>query len=477
LTASSTVEIDCPLPDLAATEAVAAALAMASEPGDIFCLSGDLGAGKTTFARGFLRALGVEEEIPSPTFNLVLTYDTARGTVWHFDLYRLSAREEAVELGIDDAFADGICLIEWPDRLGAWLPEQRVELHFSDAGGGNSRHLRLRALGSSAERWRRAMASDMDVSDFLDRQGWGQASRAALAGDASSRRYERLTRGGETAVLMRAPPDAMTAEFIAIDELLAGLGLSAPRILGAAAEHGLVLLEDFGDDTYTALLDGGAPAEPLYQLAVDTLIHLHQGYSPSNGLMVFDGARFLDQAMLFCDICLAPMAEGKSHAAVESFKQAWTAPLNQAMAVPQSLLLRDFHAGNLFHLGQRPAVKACGLIDFQDAGVGPVTYDLVSLLQDARRDVAGEVTAGCLQRYRAAFPDLDQSAFEASYAILGAQRHVRVIAIFNRLADQGKPGYLEHLPRLWRYLDAALTHPALREVAAWFQTYTNRRYK
>ena len=148
------IEIERPLPDAAATEAAAAGLASLSQPGDIFCLFGDLGAGKTAFARGFLRALGVADDIPSPTFNLVLTYDTDAGQVWHFDLYRLGARDEAFELGIDEAFADGICLIEWPDRLGSWLPEQRVEIHLSETDGGRARHLLLRALGSGAERWR-----------------------------------------------------------------------------------------------------------------------------------------------------------------------------------------------------------------------------------------------------------------------------------------------------------------------------------
>jgi tRNA threonylcarbamoyladenosine biosynthesis protein TsaE len=143
------------LPDAAATAAAAAALAAVARRGDVFCLYGDLGAGKTTFARGFLAALGVDEEIPSPTFNLVLTYDTALGTVWHFDLYRLGASDEVIELGIEDAFADGICLIEWPDRLGSWLPAQRIEVHLSDAENGTSRQLRLHAVGEAADtkRW------------------------------------------------------------------------------------------------------------------------------------------------------------------------------------------------------------------------------------------------------------------------------------------------------------------------------------
>ncbi len=163
----TTAESRRSLPDAEATAAAAATLAALARPGDVFCLYGDLGAGKTTFARGFLRALGVDEEIPSPTFNLVLSYDTALGTVWHFDLYRLTAPDEVGELGIEDAFADGICLIEWPDRLGPWLPGRRVEIHLSDAKGGAGRQLRLRAISEApdpgpdddmaadGERWRK----------------------------------------------------------------------------------------------------------------------------------------------------------------------------------------------------------------------------------------------------------------------------------------------------------------------------------
>ncbi|MDP6690019.1 MAG: tRNA (adenosine(37)-N6)-threonylcarbamoyltransferase complex ATPase subunit type 1 TsaE [Alphaproteobacteria bacterium] len=142
------------MPDAAATDTAAAAVAKLAQTGDVFCLIGELGAGKTSFARGFLRALGIEEDIPSPTFNLLLTYETALGTVWHFDLYRLGSPDEVIELGMEDAFADGICLIEWPDRLGPWLPGERIEIHLSDDDGGSGRWLNLRAVGPGAERWR-----------------------------------------------------------------------------------------------------------------------------------------------------------------------------------------------------------------------------------------------------------------------------------------------------------------------------------
>ncbi len=317
------------------------------------------------------------------------------------------------------------------------------------------------------------MVSPDQTAIFLRRQGWHEARREALAGDASSRRYERLVQGERRAILAMLPPGEHHDDFNLIAGLLQDVGLSAPRILAAERDHGLLLVEDFGDDTYTALLDGGADARPLYELAVDALIHLHRNFAAPAGteLPIFDQSLFLKQTMLFCETYLPSVFETVDEAAVRAFKAAWRSALAPAMAVPQSLLLRDFHAGNLFLLPERAGVRACGLIDFQDGGIGPVTYDLVSLLQDARRDVPAQISAACLTRYRAAFPELEQTAFETSCAVLAAQRHVRVIAIFARLAGQGKPGYLQHMPRLWRLLTRALAHPALAGVAAWFEAY------
>ena len=139
---------------MTATIVAAGKLAALCRPGDVICLFGDLGAGKTTFARGFMRALGVSDDIPSPTFNLLLTYDTVIGTVWHFDLYRLNTADEIHELGFEDAMADGISLIEWPDRLGDWLPERRIEIYLTETNLDTCRQLQLRAVGAGFERWR-----------------------------------------------------------------------------------------------------------------------------------------------------------------------------------------------------------------------------------------------------------------------------------------------------------------------------------
>ena len=310
------------------------------------------------------------------------------------------------------------------------------------------------------------MVSRIIVEQFLERHGWSGATKFPLTSDASSRRYIRLIKGSETALLAQSPADGTAAKFISIAEILRKLDLSAPRIFASETNQGLVLQEDFGDETFAALLNSGVRGAPLYQLATETLIHLHQQFSFSENLKIFDTQRFLEEAMLFCDY-----GPGKTDKSVKRswFKEAWLEPISKALEIPQSILLRDFHAGNLFRLTDRPGTKACGLIDFQDAGIGPITYDLLSLLQDARWSVPSEIVADCLDSYAKAFPNMDRKTFEVSYTVMAAHRHVRVIAVFHRLAEQGKPGYLAHLPRVWRLLIEVLGHPVLEGVATWFE--------
>lgn len=315
------------------------------------------------------------------------------------------------------------------------------------------------------------------IGRFLDAAGWTGADVRPLAFDASFRRYHRVRRHGSGAVLMDAPPEREDVRpFVRVARHLGQLGLSAPTILAADETNGLLLLEDLGDDTFTRLLARGADEAALYRLAVDVLVHLHrlpaQVVLPA-GLPAYDERRLLDEALLLTDWFL-PAVTGRpiEDGVREAYLQAWSETLTDTLAQPATLVLRDFHVDNLMQLAERPGVKACGLLDFQDAVAGPAAYDLMSLLEDARRDVAPAVRDEMLARYRAALGVGDPDAFARSFTVLAAQRHAKVIGIFTRLDRRdGKPAYLIHIPRVWRMLDAALCDPALGPVSRWFERH------
>jgi aminoglycoside/choline kinase family phosphotransferase len=314
------------------------------------------------------------------------------------------------------------------------------------------------------------------ISSFLAAQGWGACERAPLAGDASFRRYERLRRGGDRAVLMDAPPPQENVRpFIAIDRLLAGAGLAVPAIHGADEQAGLLLLEDLGDDTYTRLLARGEPEERLYDLAVDLLIELHRRLPPISlgAVPVFEEAAALRQVKLLLEWYWPATQPGAvPPAAAAEFESAWRQVLGLWQGSPKALVLFDYHVDNLMLLTGRSGIASVGLLDFQDAVLGPRTFDLASLIDDARRDVPLGLAARLMARYLAAFPDLDPGAFAASYAASGAQRHTRILGTFTRLCRRdGKPGYLAFIPRVWRQLEARLAHPALAPLAAWYARY------
>ncbi|NIA68004.1 phosphotransferase [Pelagibius litoralis] len=307
---------------------------------------------------------------------------------------------------------------------------------------------------------------------FLAQAGWDRAERRVLAADASFRRYDRLNRDGEPAILMDAPPPQEdVGAFHHIAGLLLDIEMSVPRPLALDREAGFLLLEDFGDRTFTRALQEGADEGELYRLAVDTLIALHQRWWPDvAGLPIYDEQRFLDEVALLTDWYLPAVTGRQTPAAVrDAYLEIWRELVPVMLSVPQSLVLRDYHVDNLMILEGREGVARCGLLDFQDAVLGPVSYDLVSLLEDARRDVSPELAAEMLARYRAAFRHIDQWSFAASYAALGAQRNAKIIGIFTRLCHRdGKPHYLHHIPRVWRLLEGDLQHPALAPLSDWF---------
>lgn len=302
--------------------------------------------------------------------------------------------------------------------------------------------------------------------EFLTRSGWGSAERRHLAGDASDRRYERLRLGAATAVLMDNPPGGADdpAAFSAMARHLRGLGLSAPAILAEDLDQGFLLLEDLGDDLFARLVAADpAREEELYAAATDTLLHL-QAVPPPPGLPNLSAEDWATAAGFALD-WYAFAATGTRPDPAE-FHATLTRALRAHADGPRVLILRDFHAENLLWLPGRERLARTGLLDFQLGQLGQPGYDLVSLLQDARRDVGPTTETRMVARFAAA-KGTDPTAFSAHYATLGAQRALRILGVFARLClVAGKPGYLPLIPRVWGQLQTNLAHPALADLRA-----------
>jgi len=498
-------ELLAELADEQATRRLAADIAAVLAPGDVVALSGDLGSGKTTFARALIRHLADDPvlEVPSPTFTLLQTYDLARGPVVHVDLYRVNAPEELIEMGFADLADDAVLLVEWPERAGSLLPHDRLdlELRLITERGADYRRARLIERGTCAGKVARLQA----IRRFLDEAGYGMAERTPLKGDASTRAYERLAIDGEPVILMNAPrrPDGPplrnglpysrlvhlaedVVPFVAMARALRERGFSAPAIHAADLEAGLLILEDLGNDPVVT----GEPQmaiEERYAAAIDLLLALHQLRLPETlpvaprmeyRLPRYDADALVTEAELLLDWYLPHRGGAADAAAREEFVALWRAALAGAVASAPTWVLRDYHSPNLLWIADRQGIGRVGLLDFQDALLGPAAYDVVSLLQDARVEVSESIEIGLLGHYvktrRSNERGFDLNAFFEHYAVLGAQRATKVLGIFSRLAERdGKPQYLRHQPRIWRNLRRSLSHPALQPLKAWYDRHAS----
>jgi N-acetylmuramate 1-kinase len=315
---------------------------------------------------------------------------------------------------------------------------------------------------------------------FLDANGWAGIAAVPLAGDASFRRYFRLTDGARSIVLMDAPPPLEDVRpFAKLALHLQGLGLSAPRIEAIDAHAGFLLLEDFGDDTFARALAAGTSEAELYATATDVLIALHAHPAQAHvDCPPYDAATLDREAALLIDWFLPEWSERPLSAdSRAAYFAAWRQVYPLAQLGRPALVLRDFHIDNLIRLA-RQGVASCGLLDFQDALIGSPAYDLASLIGDARRDVSPAVARACVERYLASRPGLDPRGFEAALAVLSAQRNAKIAGIFVRLFRRdGKPHYLKHIDRVWRLLECDLSHPALEPVRAWFERHVPRAWR
>jgi hypothetical protein len=300
------------------------------------------------------------------------------------------------------------------------------------------------------------MIPPASAPEFLDRAGWGGAVITPLAGDASFRRYFRILGRDCNAVLMDAPPPHEdTRPFLKVADHLHHYGFAAPRILARDTDAGLVLLEDFGDDRMREALDADPSREDaIYTQAIDLIRDLHQ--YPAGQLLPYDMEVYQREAALFPDWYMP--AVGLDVA--PGWAEAWGEALTPIAHDRSTTVLRDYHAENIMLLSD----GSLGLLDFQDALAGHPAYDLVSLLQDARRDVSPDLEARMLEYYG----PVDQAA----YAVLGAQRNAKILGIFTRLWKRdGKARYLTFQPRMWTYLERDLRHPALGPVKAWLDAH------
>ena len=455
------VPLDLHLADEQATSRLARLLAPLLVAGDTVLLLGPIGAGKTHFCRALIQArLGRAEDVPSPSFTLVQTYD-ADVEIWHADLYRLSHSDDARELGLDDAFATAICLVEWPERLGSHAPINAIKITLSAEGEGRRVQIdpgQRQAVRALLKVEQRASLCDR----FLTQAHWQTARREALSGDASARRYERLYLNGETRLLMDAPPGQADSvvDFAKIDRHLLQIGLTAPQIDAEDLESGFLLIEDFGDGVFARLMrDDPATERPLYTAAIDALVHLHST-PPAPDIPALTTLDWAQSASLVLDWYRFAITGDRIDAAplVASLQDH----LSRLAALPQVMILRDFHAENLMWLPDRQGLQRVGLLDFQLAQMGQPGYDLVSLLQDARRDVSAEVETAMLHHFLT-LKNLTIAEFMPGYAALGALRALRILGIFTRLClVDGKSGYVDLMPRVWAHLQVNLAHPDLK---------------
>ncbi|MBR7653254.1 tRNA (adenosine(37)-N6)-threonylcarbamoyltransferase complex ATPase subunit type 1 TsaE [Brucella oryzae] len=487
------------LPDEAATQRFGEDFALALQKGDLVTLSGDLGAGKSSLARAIIRAIADDEglDVPSPTFTLVQSYETLRIPVAHADLYRISHGEELDELGLPEFLEDGVVLAEWPEQGEGFLPEPSFAVTLNHEGGG--RRIAVSGPVAAIQRLERSQA----IRAFLDLHGRADATRRYLQGDASPRKYETVqTAAHGIEILMNAPQMpydpplrdgksyrqiAHLAEnilaFVAIDALLDRHGFHVPQMRAADLDAGFLILENLG----TEGVREGASGEPVaerYEAAGRFLAHLHgvawPGHAPVAGHPDHIIAGFDRDAMMI-EVSLigqwyAPRMMGRqlTDAEKQAYEAAWDRVIADIADVEKSLLLRDYHSPNLFWFPEAEGKDKIGVIDFQDAMIGPAAYDVASLALDARVTISPElgqavVAAYCDER-RTLGHAFDEALFRKAYAAMGAQRNAKLLGLFVRLDERdGKPAYLKHLPRIRDYLGRVLKDPVMAPVAAWFE--------
>lgn len=477
-------------------------------PGDVIALDGDLGVGKTTFARALIRAALADPaaEVPSPSFAIIQSYDCPRFPIHHFDLYRIIEPEELIEIGLDGSWEDALTLIEWPEKAAHLLPEAHTEIAIREtATGQETRTIRLTACEPAAARFARVPPTLEIITQTFSGVDADALSIGYLQGDASARTYARLAGPFGSRIVMDFPrqPDGPPirdglayskiahlaediAPFLAIGDTLRRNGFSAPNLDAADTNAGLAIFEDLGEAVFTAEIAAGHDQRERWRAAVDVLLAIHDidwpdaarsDSSLTHTLPHYDRSAMRIEVELLVD-WYVPWLTGEALAGEprDVFVATWLNALDALGMDKPTWVLRDYHSPNLIWLPERDGIRNVGLLDFQDAQIGHPAYDLVSLAQDARVDVAPELEVALLDHYiaqaRTRQPGFDETAFRHAFALLGAQRNTKILGIFARLAARdGKPQYLQNIPRIRHYLARNLGHPALNALKGWYDAH------
>ena len=484
---------------LSAMEALARELSLWARPGLAIHLSGDLGTGKSAFARAFIRGLAPDDkefDIPSPSFSLVQSYDALRVPVVHADLYRINSPAEVAELGLEEFLTKSLMIIEWPEKLPENISPDHLKISFS--GSGDTRDLKLEAAG----KWIEVLKRDKTIKEFVKRSEVAGGTRYHFEGDASARRYERVAGNTATLLLMDMPsrPDgpvvkngkpysaiAHLAEGISavvgINDYLFNLDYSVPRTYAADIKHGMALIESLGDRVFSRMMARGEDMGEPMKAAVDVLADMAAREWPSK-VPVRGGTEHhiapydLDAMMIEVDLLpswfwsLQKKSAPNDNVKAE-FSTTWRMLLTSIGTHKPVWTLRDYHSPNLLWLPERKGLRRVGIIDTQDCVMGHPAYDLVSMLQDARVDIDFKRADELFDHYcglRSATGQFDVREFSRVFAILGAQRATKILGIFARLSKRdGKPIYLNHIPRVSRYLKRNLAHPDLALLKSWYE--------
>ncbi len=487
-----------------ALENFAAELSLFARPGMVALLKGDLGTGKSTLARAFIRALapGQDFDVPSPTFTLIQTYEETRVPVAHADLYRIGAAQELDELGLEELARTHVLAVEWPEKVMGSKIGDTLLIELS--GSGNHRDATLTADGA----WQQALARNDAIRVFLSGTRWQNATRAFLEGDASFRRYETLEMKGQSAILMDMParPDgppvknglpysaiAHLAEdiraVVAINVEMKSRGYNTPAIEAFDLEHGFAIIEDLGRNVYGRMMLAGDDMREPMRAAVEVLADM-AGKSWPAQVSIDGGATYqvphYDIAAQLIEVDLLPSwfwphihGSGIPEGPRAELETLWTELLPLTQPEHRVWALRDYHSPNLLWLPEREGLSRVGIIDTQDCLLGHPAYDLASMLQDARVDIPFAFADDLYEHYcalRTKSGAFDRESFGIAYSILGAQRATKILGIFARLSKRdGKHGYLKHIPRVSRYLERDLAHPRLAKLKAWFDRHLPAR--